>query len=512
MKPDQMTSLRTLQDKKWLPVVLLSALFVAVTFEAISLIVRGWFTFLASQGFLMFAVAVFMIWKKRQYLGRLKSQPSVIRASLLTSFGCAMLVAGRMTGTMSLEKISVLVILLGLVLHLGGPPYLRALYVPILYLVFTLSVFDTIFSGQLIYLQRMTAYIAAKVLAASGLSVVRNGTTILLPHIGLEVDTACSGINHIIALVALAIPLALVTQKTRGRRIILVLEAFFIGLLANGLRVAGIGLWTHFNRNGSVHGPLDVFLVTFVFGFGCVALVGLSILQGRISLKRIGSRSPGSDIPQGDQTSRKFCSGFISGAVILGLTGGYLFSHTIDPVYLKTDLNEIPAVVGNWVGVNTYEGTVSLEGIRPDSEFKRTYHNADKGRIHVYVGYFAKQDHEKKVFNSIYSSFKANAEIIYLHADQGVSLELNHRTTQRGDTYLGYMIDGQLISKPSAAKLASTKSGLLYGRTNAGIVIIETEGDVSSESASEQGSAKLDFIKEIVPQIVSSVAKAGRKS
>jgi len=496
---------KTIFWRKWIPVALLSALFVVVSFETIILIVKGWFTFLASHGSLMFGVSLFMVWHKRQYLGQIKSQPSVIRASLLTALGCTMLVSGRFSGTMSLEKISVIIILLGLVLHLGGPHYLRALYIPIFYLVFSISVFDVVLSGQLKYIQRITAYIAANVLALSGLPVLRNGNTITLPHITMNVDTACSGINHITSLVGLAIPLAILTQKTRWRRIILVLEAFLIGILANGLRVAGIGLWTHFYKNASVHGPSDVFLVSFIFGFGCIALVGLSILQGRISLKRIAGRSIEAKIPQEGQTSKQAYSGFIAGAVILGLTGGYLLFHTIEPVYLNTDLNEIPTVIGNWVGKNTYEGGVSLDGIHPDSEFKRTYHHPDRGRIHVYVGYFARQDSEKKVFLSEYASFKGNAEIVSLLVGQKVSLELNHRRSHKGDTYLGYIIDGQLISRSSTAKLASTKSALLYGRTNAGIVIIEIEGGVSSQRTAQEVSGELDFIKDIVPRIVSHI-------
>jgi len=505
MKFEQIMLPKTTFGRKWIPVALLSALFVAVSFETISLIIKGWFTFLGSHGSLMFALSVFMVWKKRQYLGQLKFHPSVIRASLLTGLGCLMLVSGRMSGTMSLEKMSVIIILLGLVLHFGGPHYLRALYVPIFYLIFTISVFDVVLSGQLIYVQRITAYIAANVLALSGLPVLRNGNTITLPHITMEVETACSGINHIIALIGLAIPLAAVTQKTRWRKIILVLEALLIGILANGLRVAGIGLWTHFNKNGSVHGPSDVFWVSFVFGFGCIALITLSVLQGRISLKRIAGRSIEAKVPQMEQTSRQAYSGLVAGAVILGLTGGYLLFHTIEPVYLNSDLNEIPTVVGNWVGKNTYEGGVSLDGIRPDSEFKRTYHHPDRGRIHVYVGYFARQDREKKVFLSEYASFKGNGEIVNLTVGQKFSFELNHRRSHKGDTYLGYIIDGQLISRSSTAKLASTKSALLYGRTNAGIVIIETEGGVSSQRTAQEVSGELDFIKDIVPRIVSHI-------
>ena len=474
----------------------------AVTYQSLVLIVKGWFTFLASHGSVMFAVSLFMVWQKRQYLRQIDLRPSVIRASVLTGVGCLMLVSGRLSGTMSLEKLSIIIMLLGLVLHVGGTPYLRSLYVPILYLVFTISVFDTILSGQLIYIQKVSAYIGANVLAFAGLPVLRNGITIALPHITMDVETACSGINHIIALVGLAIPLATITQKTRRRRIILVLEALLIGILANGLRVAGIGLWTHFNKNASVHGPSDVFLVSFIFGFGCVALIGLSVFQGRISFKRIAGRSIKQETTQTQGNSKRVFAGFISGALILGITGGYLYFYRIKPVYLNADFNEIPTVMGDWIGRNIYEGGVSLEGIRPDSELKRTYHNAEGGRIHVYVGYFAKQDREKKVFLPEYASFKGNEEFTDMLADEEVSWKLNYRKNQKGNTYLAYIIDGKTISRPSIAKLAIFRKTLVNGRSNAGIIIVETEGNGSQHYTLKEMKNELRFIKEIVERIV----------
>jgi EpsI family protein len=488
-----------------IPFFILAALFIVVNFETITLLVKDWFTYSASHGSLMFLVSVFIVWRKRKYFGQIKLQPNIILGIVLAALGCMMLVSGRMSITPSLEKISLIPTLLGLVLLLGGWNYLRALYVPIFYLIFTMSVFDTILSGQLIYFQRIAAYIATNVLNVLGLPVLRTGQTIALPHITLDVATACSGINHILALVGIAIPLAFITQRTRLRKIVLVLEAFFIGILANGLRVTAIGLWTHFNKNAAVHGPLDIFLASFIFGFGLVALFTLSIIQGKVSLKTVVSNSVKRELSQREQSNGRVRPALITAALLLFVTGGYLFLHTTEPVYLNKDQREIPTVIGSWVAEDVYKGGVNSDGIHPDSELRRTYRNPDHGRIHVYVGYFSKQGGERKVFNSEYSSFKSNSNPVNLFQDSNVALTLNHKKSDKGSVYFGYIIDGELVSRPYMAKLAMIKNALLNRKSNAGIVIIETEANVFLESTAQGGSRELDFIKNIVPRIVTNL-------
>jgi EpsI family protein len=464
--------------------------------------VQRWLTYSASHGFLMFAVSLFMVWKKRNYLRQIKSQPSLVYGILVSSLGFMMLVSGRLSITPSLEKISLIPTLLGLALLLGGWNYLRALYVPICYLIFTISVFDTILSGQLIYFQRITAYIASNALNLLGLPVLRTGQTIALPHITLDVATACSGINHILALVGIAIPLAFVTQRTRWRKIVLVLQAFFIGILANGLRVAAVGLWTYLNKDAPIHGPLDIFLVSFIFGFGLIALLILSAFQGRIPLKTIASPTVKKELAQREQSCRQIYPAWIAAVILLSVTASWLFFRKTAPIYLNTDLRNIPKVIGSWVGEDVYKGGVNREGIHPDSELGRTYRNPNHGRIHVYVGYFCKQGGERKIFNPEYSSFKADAEIMNLVQDSNVVLSLNHKRSDKGNIYLGYIIDGELVSNPYLAKLAMVKNAFLKGTSNAGVVIIETEHNIFSQSTTRAVNRELDFIKDILPRII----------
>jgi EpsI family protein len=410
------------------------------------------------------------------------------------------LVAGTLSLTAAVEKNSVIVGLLGLSLLLGGRDCFKILFIPVCYLVFGISTFDVLLAGQAIYFQIATASIAAHILDLFGIPVFRSGHVITLPHIVLDVATACSGINHILALCGLAVPLAMVTQKSRWGVALLVVEAFFVGILANGIRVAAIGVWTHVINSASVHGPMDVFLVSSTFGVGFVLLLILAAFQGRISWKNMGSR-PAEAVSEGHrmQSSRLHWAAAAAGFLFL-VTGSYTLLYQVKPVPLGMPFEGVPRVIGDWAVRNPYQGSVKMDEILPDDELRRTYSNSGQSRIHVYVGYFARQTGEKKIFMSAYASLMAKGTQ-RMSANLNPSLSLGYTKDEKRSVFFGYIIDGKIIPDASMAKLVMMKNALLHRRNNAGVLIIETAPVPSPQGGSR--SKEEDFIAEIVPLIMS---------
>jgi len=97
-----------------------------------------------------------------------------------------------------------------------------------------------------------------------------------LPHIQLDVVRECSGINHIIALMSLAIPLAYFSDIPRIVRPLLVAFSFFLGIFLNGLRVAMIGLWSVNHKD--LHGPVSTLFTSSIFFAGLVVLLLITCL------------------------------------------------------------------------------------------------------------------------------------------------------------------------------------------------------------------------------------------
>jgi len=486
-----------------LSLLLIALAYFFLFFNPISLIVKSWFTHSNSQGFLIFIVSLYIVWSKRKYLSGAPIQHSIIKGSLVTTVGCLLLLLGKLSHTILLQELSIIVTLLGLVWLLFGSIHLRYLYMPICYLILMLPLFSVIFAKQLIYLQLISTSIASGILTLIGVPVFKTGHFIHLPHIILNVTSECSGINHIIALVALSVPLAYVTQKTRLRRVVLVLSAFFIGILANGLRVALVGIWTYYNRNATIHGPSDIFLVSFVFIFGFITLLIISIITGKIKFSKITKPKMNRiDLKKIIASSRVSLAAITTAIVISLLSGVCLYFYTPKPVYLGKDLNNFPTLIGNWEGKDVEKFDEPFKNLAPDSLLKRVYYDPSGNRVNLCIGYYAIQSEGREIFESSYNLLYENSHSVNLLPNSSSeaiarSADLNSTRNQKR-VCIYYVINGQFTTSRYIAKLKTLMNIITKRINNAAIVIISFQNKPNNEGSNALSYGK-QFANSIMP-------------
>lgn len=221
------------------------------------------------HGFLVPFIAGYLVWLKRNELKRVGWAPDPWSGLPLVVLAGFMLLIGKLGSVALLQELSLLVMLAGLVLLLMGRASLSLLAFPIAYLVFMINIFGEAFERIHWPFQLLAAEIGVWLLHAFGFAVYLEAQYIYLPRIILEVAEACSGINYLVSLIAIGIPLAHFTQRTWPRRVALVGLAVGIAILANGVRVALIGAWAY-GGGLPIHGPHHVFQGVFVawVGFG----------------------------------------------------------------------------------------------------------------------------------------------------------------------------------------------------------------------------------------------------
>ena len=259
---------------------ILSLALVAAYFEILAWVVKGWFSFDRSYSLLILLLSIFMVWTRRDTILRTPAEPSLVLGSVLTLMGCLIVVAGRLSNTLMVQGISLVVVLLGLILLLLGAKHFKMLFIPVGYLFFMFYFLEELLGRLSHYLQLASAWIAACLIGATGMPVALQGYLIELPHISLEVAKVCNGVNHIVALAAMSVPFAFVSQKSTLGKGLIVLGAFLVGLFSNGLRVSLIGYWTKYHPDGPLHGPFDIFYVSFILIFGLV-FFGLQTMLSR---------------------------------------------------------------------------------------------------------------------------------------------------------------------------------------------------------------------------------------
>jgi exosortase len=112
-----------------------------------------------------------------------------------------------------LMRVSMVILLAGLVLSHGGWPYVKEIAFPIVFLLFMIPWPAIILNALTLPLQLLAARLSTSLLQLMNLPVYREGNVIFLPHAPLEVVEACSGIRSLVSLLALAMAFARFGKK-----------------------------------------------------------------------------------------------------------------------------------------------------------------------------------------------------------------------------------------------------------------------------------------------------------
>lgn len=482
-----------------LPFVLLAIVF-SDTFVKL---VRGWFTYDGSHGLLIFAFGVYIFWVKRHEVANLSAAPAPWSGAGLTVLGGLAYLAGRFTGTWSLEGISLIVTVLGLALLLGGKRILVFSSLPVGYMIFMFPFFDELLGGISIHLQLITAWLASGVLKLVGMPAFLTEQYITLPHVNLEVAKACNGINHITALLAITIPFSFFVHRSWYKRAALIVSAIVIGILLNGVRVASIGIITSFQRGGPLHGPSDVFYVSFIFFTGLIIQLFISHLLGRDKVQSEG-RAIMHGAYDGDRFSqawtRKEIATLTLALVTITCLGLGLVFLEPRPAALAAPLDAIPATVGTFEGRNEANKFGPFKGLNLDVELFRRYEHRDSSSpVYLYVGYMPIQNYETKITNYPSENLLTKSDILAVAGKEGpvkIRRASWNESGARRTAYYWYVIDNRVVTERFQAKWETLRQAFEKRRTAAAIVIIVSETTMPSD---ETEKTALDYVEEAIP-------------
>lgn len=208
------------------------------TFESIISIWNRSGTF--AHGWIIVPISIFLIYRQRH---------AVVRAGLSQDYWVAVLILGvigvwvlaRLAGVLVLEQLAAVSLIPFTVwLFLGTRACLRILF-PLAFLWFAVP-----FGEFLIpYLMQFTAEFTVLAVRLTGIPIYQDGLYFSLPTGNFEVAVACSGIRYLIASLALGSVFAYLNYNGWRKRVIFMLLALAIPLVANGLRAFGIVMIAH---------------------------------------------------------------------------------------------------------------------------------------------------------------------------------------------------------------------------------------------------------------------------
>lgn len=194
-----------------------------------------------SHGYLIPLFALALLWFRADRLASLRFRPEwwglgLVGLAALLRFSGAYLYIDW------LEEISLLPCLAGLCVLAGGWPALGWAWPAILFLVFMIPLPYKVEKSLADPLQAIATKASTYALQTMGFPAVAEGHTIRLNQHELGVERACSGLSMLLVFFALSTLVAVVVKRPLGDRIVVLLSAVPIAVIANVVRITTIAI------------------------------------------------------------------------------------------------------------------------------------------------------------------------------------------------------------------------------------------------------------------------------
>lgn len=419
-------------------------------------------------------------------------------------FAIALLIAGRLGSVLVAQELSLVVAVAAVVLLFFGLQAARVLWFPLAYLFFMVPMWDISIDRMHWASQLASARLAVELLHVLGLPALLHQTLIVLPTVTLEVARECSGINQLVAVFAIAVPLAYVTLDGLWRRAFLVCFALAVAAISNGVRIALIGVWIHQGwPGGDVHGPFHILkgLAVSFAGYGAIFMCQ-SLLSARSSTHDIApdvrtiTRARLGRSPVIEATLAVF---------VLLAASPSLWFHPVD-MPLAVRLNDFPSSIEGFsadTDTAVTSGDFRLPGA--DDELIRTYRSIDGSTLKLYIGYLRRQEQGSELVGSATARLVASASAVPLELGPSETVTINHILQDVGSRerqgLFWYDINGRVVANPFSAKAYSIQDALLRRRSNGALVMVHWEAARDTELEPLAAEQRRKFIKALIPLI-----------
>lgn len=219
-----------------------------------------------AHGYLIVPISIWLIWRKRDELARIRPRADLRGLLLLGGAGIAWLLAdaGSVNVVAQLAFIAMLIAAVWTVL---GAAFLRAAFFPLMFLFFAVPMGEFLIQP----LMGVTADFTVSMLQATGIPVYREGTFFSIPSGDWSVVEGCSGLRYLIASVTLGVLYAYLTYRSWKRRLLFAIAAMIVPVFANSGRAYMIVMIAHLSDMKLALG-VDHYIYGWVF-FGIVMML-----------------------------------------------------------------------------------------------------------------------------------------------------------------------------------------------------------------------------------------------
>lgn len=356
----------------------------ALTWQSVTNMVSIWNSDSAyNHGYFIVPIACYMAWERRHRLAGLVVAPYWPGLFLVIGFSAVWL-AARGASIMEGEQIAYVGMVQGLILTVLGRKVFRAQLLPILYLWLMVPTGGFLIPG----LQTIATWLTMQLLQLTSIPFFVEQFYFQLPVGLFFVAPGCSGLNFLLAALALSIIYAELMYVGWQRKLICIMVWLGVAILANGVRIFGILVLAEItDRQLAI---VDDHIL-YGWGFFFIILIGLMYVGRRFSnmppLSEAGAEQAW--LPAGAASVGQFAVAAAVPAMLATLMIGYGLVVFSDGVK-QAGLTITPPQIGAGWNMRTELGY--SEHTFPNADARRVWKFENDGtEVNLFVAYYDAQ-------------------------------------------------------------------------------------------------------------------------
>ncbi len=347
-----------------------------------------------NHGFLIVPIALYLGSRRRADLAGIA--PGVSVWGVVFTFGNVVLwIGGELMSVAFFKHLAVTGMLIGVSWALIGNRPFRVLLFPFLYLYFAVP------EGEFLvpYLQDWTALVLVKMLRITGIPVFIEGRYLSIPSGNFVVAEACSGINYLIATLAVGAMFMYLNFVAWWRRVAFMIFAVMVPLVANGLRAYGIVMIAHLSDYRYAMG-VDHFIYGWVF-FGIVIFTLFAIGSLFSDVEQAPARRPAAAAAL---PARSGNAALVAALLVAAVLVPRVLLALSDSAREPLPQPSLPAIAG-WHGPLPAEPRLGTVFPGADGHLSGRYTRPDGAVVWLEALYFHRDDGKGEVVNQSNSLF-----------------------------------------------------------------------------------------------------------
>lgn len=446
-------------------------LITAIYWSTVAATIASWAHDPLAHGYLVLPGAVYLALGRRKQLELLAPKPVFWALPVLALLAFVWLL-GNLTDTLVVQQICLVAMVMAFVWGILGTRAASELMFPIGLLLFALPLGDRLVP----ILQDLTARVAVKMLALSGVPVLLQGHVISIPGSAWQVAEACSGINYLMSSLTLGYLYAGTVYRYPRHRIGFLIASVVMPLVANGFRVYTTILIASLGGTRIVAGMQHYLYGWLVF---TVITAVLFATCGRWREDELRPATPRSSVFPHPRWSFALVA-------VLGLVVAATAPASAKVFWPPSSTESVgpikPEVAAPWNAVARAPFSWSPRFTKPSAEFLQAYESGARN-VSLYLAYYDAD----RVDGKLASTTNALFEEPWWPAASGYDKAVyNGRTFQARKTVLEgprttlvvwnwYDVDGILTSNDYLAKVLLAKARLFRSRRDSAAIAIATE-------------------------------------